>query len=113
MAKTIPFDYEDKKYTLEFTLKSAKRMEDEGFDPAWLDDIVHKPVSVVLALVKGAFYEHHPELTEDKVVEIFSHLKGKNELIGHLASMYQDTVSVFFDEEDEDDAKNVAWSVVE
>ena len=112
MAKTIPFTVDDEKYVLEYTLDSAARMEDEGFNPSDLDDIVRKPVSVVLRLVYGAFTAHHPDITKDKVVEIFSKLANKSELIGILAQMYQETVTVLFDEE-EDNSKNVKWSVVE
>lgn len=31
MAKQIVFTYEDKEYTLEFTRRTVKQMEDEGF----------------------------------------------------------------------------------
>ena len=113
MAKTISLEYEGQKYTLEYTVGTAKRMEDEGFEPSAMDDIGKKPVSVILALVTAAFYEHHPEVTADKAVEIYSHQKKKGDLLGHLGAMYQDCISVFFDEEDEDDEKNVGWSVVE
>lgn len=40
MAKQIVFTYEDKEYTLEFTRRTVKQMEDEGFVA---QDIDRKP----------------------------------------------------------------------
>lgn len=41
MAKQIVFTYEDKEYTLEFTRRTVKQMEDEGFVA---QDIDRKPM---------------------------------------------------------------------
>ncbi len=47
MAKQIVFTYEDKEYTLEFTRRTVKQMEDEGFVA---QDIDRKPMTLLPAL---------------------------------------------------------------
>ena len=50
MAKQIVFTYEDKEYTLEFTRRTVKQMEDEGFVA---QDIDRKPMTLLPALFAG------------------------------------------------------------
>ncbi|MCM1545286.1 MAG: DUF5055 domain-containing protein, partial [Ruminococcus sp.] len=57
MAKTIKFKGSDgKEYLLEFTRKSVKTMERQGFR---IDEIDSKPMTVLPALFAGAFLAHH------------------------------------------------------
>ena len=56
MAKQIIFTYEDKEYTLEYTRRTVKQMEDEGFVAREIDS---KPMTLLPALFAGAFKAHH------------------------------------------------------
>ena len=56
MAKTINFTYEGKDYTLEFTRRTIRQMEDEGFVARNIDD---RPMTLLPALFAGAFKAHH------------------------------------------------------
>ena len=62
MAKQIVFTYEGKEYTLEFTWRTVKQMEDEGFVA---QDIDRKPMTLLPALFAGAFKAHHRFVKQD------------------------------------------------
>lgn len=105
-AKQIIFPYNGKDYTLEFTRKSIESLERQGFKIADLND---KPMTTLPALFAGAFLAHHRYVKREVIDEIFVKLKGKQELIGKLAEMYNDPILTLIDE-DEDDAGNVEWA---
>ena len=106
MAKQIVFTYEDKEYTLEFTRRTVKQMEDEGFVA---QDIDRKPMTLLPALFAGAFKAHHRFVKQEVIDQIYKALPNKEELIGKLAEMYNDPIVTLMEEPDEKAVKNVIW----
>lgn len=106
MAKQIVFTYEDKEYTLEFTRRTVKQMEDEGFVA---QDIDRKPMTLLPALFAGAFKAHHRFVKQDVIDKIYAGMPRKDELIGKLAEMYNDPIVTLMEEPDEKAVKNVSW----
>ena len=106
MAKQIVFTYEDKEYTLEFTRRTVKQMEDEGFVA---QDIDRKPMTLLPALFAGAFKAHHRFVKQDVIDKIYAGMPHKDELIGKLAEMYKDPIVTLMEEPDEKAVKNVSW----
>lgn len=105
MAKTIKFTYEDKDYTLEFSRRSVRELEQSGFVAR---DIADKPMSTIPLLFAGAFKMHHRNVKQDLIDEIYSHFSNKELLLDKLSDMYMDTLETLF-EEKENDSKNVEW----
>ena len=103
MAKTIGFTYEGKDYTLEFTRRTIKQMEDEGFVAKNIDD---RPMTLLPALFAGAFKAHHRFVKQDVIEEIYANMPNKDKLIEKLAEMYNEPILALM-EEPEDSAKNV------
>lgn len=106
MAKQIVFTYEDKEYTLEFTRRTVKQMEDEGFVA---QDIDRKPMTLLPALFAGAFKAHHRFVKQDVIDKIYAGMPHKDVLIGKLAEMYNDPIVTLMEEPDEKAVKNVSW----
>lgn len=105
MAKQIIFNYEGKDYTLEFTRRTIKQMEDEGFVARQIDD---RPMTLLPALFAGAFKAHHRFVKQDVIDKIYAAMPNKEELIGKLAEMYNEPILSLMDEPEEA-AGNVEW----
>jgi len=105
MAKTINFTYEGKDYTLEFTRRTIRQMEDEGFVARNIDD---RPMTLLPALFAGAFKAHHRFVKQDTIDAIYANMPNKDKLIEKLAEMYNEPILSLM-EEPEDTAKNVDW----
>lgn len=106
MGKSITFEYEEKKYTLEFNRKSVERLERSGFV---LDEISSKPLVMIPMLFYGALYMHHKGITQEFASKILDDTKDVKGLVGVLVDMYSEPVmSLIGDEADE--AKNVSWA---
>ena len=105
MAKTINLTYEGKDYTLEFTRRTIRQMEDEGFVARNIDD---RPMTLLPALFAGAFKAHHRFVKQDTIDAIYANMPNKDKLIEKLAEMYNEPILSLM-EEPEDTAKNVDW----
>jgi hypothetical protein len=105
MAKQIVFTYGEKDYTLEFTRRTIKQMEDEGFVARNIDD---RPMTLLPALFAGAFKAHHRFVKQDVIDDIYANMPNKDKLIEKLAEMYNEPI-ISLMEEPEDTAKNVEW----
>lgn len=108
MAKTITLNYEGHNYVLEFTRASIERMERRGFVAT---DLANKPMTILPKLFAGAFYAHHPRVTEEVINKIFDRLGNKEEFIDKLAEMYSEPIEVLMGEP-EDEGKlewNASW----
>lgn len=106
MAKQMTFTYDGKEYTLEFTRRTVKQMEDEGFVA---QDIDRKPMTLLPALFAGAFKAHHRFVKQDVIDEIYKGMPCKEELVGKLAEMYNDPIAALMEEPDDKSVKNVEW----
>jgi len=105
MAKQIIFSYEGKEYTLEYTRRTIKQMEDEGFVARNIDD---RPMTLLPALFAGAFKAHHRFVKPEVIDEIYANMPNKDKLIEKLAEMYNEPI-ISLMQEPEDTAKNVDW----
>lgn len=105
MAKQIIFTYDDKDYTLEYTRRTIKQMEDEGFVAKQIDD---KPMTLLPALFAGAFKAHHRFVKQDVIDQIYENMPNKDKLIEKLAEMFNEPIMSLM-EEPKDSAKNVDW----
>lgn len=106
MAKQLNFEFEGKKYTLEFTRRTVAEMERKGFVAS---DITEKPMTTLPALWAGAFLANHRFVKQEVIENIFSKLTKKEDLIGKLAEMYNEPIMALV-EEPEEDKGNVNWT---
>lgn len=110
MGKKITFNYENEKYTLEFTAHSLKVMSDRGFN---FDDLAkNTSVTFVNDVFKGLFIEHHENLSDDKINEIYRSLttatKGGKSLNEVIINMLAEAINAITMNEG-----NVEWSLEE
>ena len=106
MAKQIIFTYDDKEYTLEYTRRTIKQMEDEGFIAK---DIEEKPMTLLPALFSGAFKAHHRFLKQDVIDQIYENMPNKEKLIEKLAEMFNEPIMSLM-EDPKDSSKKVDWT---
>ena len=107
MGKTIRFTYDNRDYVLEYTKRTIKRMEEDGFD---YGEVEKKPMTMIPLLVKGAFLAHQRWIKDDEVDEILAVIKNKEAFYTTLSEMYAEQMKFLVDTEDE--GKNVEWTVV-
>lgn len=100
---TIP--YNGKKYTLEFTRRSAAALERSGF---MVEDIYQKPFTTILRFFNAAFQANHKGLPQEKTDEIWDTLGKRDELLEALANMYVETMQTLMTKA-EDDPENAGW----
>lgn len=104
MSKTITFTFEDKDYTLEYTRRTVRQMEESGFVAR---DIDIKPMTLLPQMFAGAFLAHHRFTKQEVIDRIFASLSDKDNLVGLLAEMYNETITSLMDEPKEG---NVKWT---
>lgn len=105
MAKKIRFTYKDEDYTLEFTRRTVRQMEENGFVAK---DLENKPVSIVPTLFAGAFRAHHPFIKTQLVNEILDQFPDKYKLVETLAEMYAEPIEAMMADPKEG---NLVWTV--
>lgn len=108
MSKKIEFEHDSKKYTLEFTRRTIREMENEGFR---IDELSNRPMTLLPELFIGAFKCHHPYLKRKDVLAMFEEMSDRRSLLEALTDMYQEPIQAIFDEQN--DPKNVKWTVTE
>lgn len=108
MAKQLTFEYEGEKFTLEYTRRTVKMMEQQGFVLNNVDDI---PLTAIPALFAGAFMAHHRFTNRKRIDEIYEKMPNKVDLMKNLAEMYTEPIAALFDEPDEAAEGNVEWGV--
>lgn len=106
MAKQITFEYQDNKYTLEYTRDTVKAIERQGFR---INDIDTMPMTMISLFVHGAFYAHHPELKDEVMDSIYEAMPNKDEFLMKLMEMYSDTVNTLRLDPAKA-VKNVVWT---
>ena len=107
MAKTISFTVDKVKYTLEYTRSSVCQMERDGFK---IQEASNAIVSTIPTLFAGAFLAHHPDISDEKIDEIYSMMPDKTALTEKLVEMYGDVIKTLFDEPEEN-SKKIVWKV--
>lgn len=103
----ISFEYEGTEYTLEYTKRTIKAMEAEGFVPG---DIDSKPMTMLPLLFAGAFKAHHRFVRQEVIDDIYDSLPDKEGLVGALAEMYNEQLTCLMKEPEP--GKNVSWTVI-
>ena len=101
MSKQITFEYEDKQYTLEYTLRTAGQANEDGLI---LDQIGDKPALMIPKLVYWAFIRHQKWMTRQKSEEIYKWIRDKQGFVTALSEMYAEAVNALIDEDDEGNA---------
>lgn len=109
MSKIV-FDYEGYTYTLEYTRRTVKQMQDNGFD---LIGVLEKQqiVTGIPVLWHGAFLANHRHTKPELADKIWSQLPNKDEVVKALIEMFNEPAEQLFDEPAETE-KNVEWKVV-
>lgn len=107
MSKQIEFEYENKQYTLEYTLRTAGLAEQDGFV---LEKIGENPATMIPLLFHWAFYRHHRGITKKQTEAIYAFIRKKNELIAALTEMYAEAINALVDTEDADEG-NANWTL--
>lgn len=103
----INLSYEGQDYTLEFTKKTIRALEESGFNPREIDT---KPLSTIPILFAGAFRAHHRFVKPEVIDAIYDSCPNKDELISALLDMYIEHM-VAMVEDPKDDTKNVTWTL--
>lgn len=103
----INFEYNGKKYCLEYTRETVKLMEASGFNA---NDISDKPATRLEQLWQGAFLANHRKVSANIVKELYGKMKNKELLLQKLAEMYNNTLNYLLPDPDEDDEGNVEWT---
>ena len=106
MSKQITFSYDGKDYTLEFTRRTIKQMEDAGFR---IQEISEKPMTMLPEFFAGAFRANHRSVRREVIDDIYANMPHKDKLIEALVEMYNEPLSTLMDEPEEDSAKKVTW----
>lgn len=107
MAKTISFEFDKKKYTLEYTLRTASQCEQDGFV---LDQIGDKPGTMIPLLFHWSFQRHHRGIAKQQTSKIYEEMNHKTDLVTALAEMYADAINALIDD-DEVDEGNANWTL--
>lgn len=107
MAKKINLTFDGQDYTLEFTKRTIRQLEENGFNPR---DIDSKPLTTIPILFAGAFRANHRFVKNEVIDAIYESCPNKDELISALLDMYIEHM-VAMVEDPKDNAKNVTWTV--
>lgn len=106
MATTISFNYEDKRYVLEYDRRTVIELENKGFNPSKVDE---QPTKSIFMLWTGAFEKHHSNVSIAKREEILAALGNKEELFQTLVQMYIEPAQMLSDSGE--DGKKVKWEL--
>lgn len=107
MAKQITFNFEGADYVLEYTRRTVKQMEAEGFVSGEIDN---KPMSLLPALFAGSFKAHHRFVKPEVIDRIYAAMPDKEGLIGRLAEMYNEPILALLEEPEDKPGKKVLWT---
>lgn len=109
MAKHITLEYNGITYTLEFSRRTARMMEQNGFT---VDKAVEQSLTYLPMLFAGAFEMHHGRMKNkaETIDAIFRSIAKKDELYPVLIELYQEPYLYLMDEPEEDE-KKVQWKM--
>ena len=109
MAKNIKLEYEGITFTLEFSRRTARMLEQNGFTT---DKAVEQSLTYLPMLFAGAFEMHHGKMKrkQETIDAIFNRIEKKDELYPALIELWQEPY-VYLMDEPEDEEKKVAWKM--
>ena len=105
MATKITFTYDGKDYCLEFTRKTVRRMEENGFEIARFEKA---PMTVLPDLFAGAFLANHRFVDRKVIDTIYDKMTDKASLIDTLGRMYNEPIEALM--ADGDEGNGIAWA---
>lgn len=105
MSKVLTIAHRGEKFTLEFTRRSVKTMEESGFVAAEVKD---RPM-LLLDLFAGAFLANHRNVKRQKIEQIYDSCRGKDALLEKLVEMYNEPIAALMDDPEEDEG-NATWT---
>ncbi len=107
MATKIRFEHEGKEYTLEYTRRTVRYMEDKGFVASRLFDA---PMTMLPDLFAGAFQANHRFLDRKVIDGLYDKFKNKKALLSTLTKMYNEPIEALLaDDREEDEGNMIAW----
>ena len=109
MSKKIEFEYEDKKYVLEYNREAIRIMEKQGFD---INQFVERAMMMMDLACQGAFIKNHRNTKAVKVEEIYEVIEDKQSLAQNLIMMIQETYDDLFATKENKEGKKVTWKIV-
>ena len=83
MSKVLTIEHRGEEFTLEYTRRSVKTMEESGFVAAEVKD---RPM-LLLDLFAGAFLANHRNVKRQKIEQIYDSCRGKDALLEKLVEM--------------------------
>lgn len=107
MSKQITFSYNGKDYKLEFTRRTIRQMEDNGFN---IQNMTDKPMTMLPNFFAGAFLANHRNTKREVIDEIYDNMPNKDKLIEALVEMYNEPLSALMSEPEENSSKKVDWT---
>lgn len=114
MSTKITVTYKKQNYELEYSRRSVKYMEDNGFIADKLGDM---PATMVPLLVYGAFMKNNQGIKRSLVDEIYKNVVGKvgkdgeEGFIQVLLEMYAETASELLDDSTVEEGNAATWKV--
>jgi len=103
----INFEFNGKKYCLEYTRETVKVMEAGGFTT---NDIAQKPATRIEQLWAGAFLANHRNVSNKVIEELYMKMKDKELLLQKLTEMYNNTLNYLLPDKENDELGNVEWT---
>lgn len=105
MAKQLRFEFDGRDYCLEYTRRTVRTMEENGFIGS---EVGEKPM-MILQLFSGAFLAHHRFEKQDQIEKIYAAMPDKETLIQKLIEMYNEPIEALMADPDEEAGK-VEWT---
>ena len=106
MAKILNITHKGETYTLEYTRRTVKAMEDSGFIAS---EVSKFPMSL-LKLFSGAFEANHSKVKQQKREQIYDSLVDKTGLLEKLVEMYNEPIAALVEDPDGADEGNATWT---
>lgn len=106
MSKQICFSHGGVNYVLEFTRRSVRTMEQNGFN---INEVANKPMTLLPTLFKGAFLANHRFAKAEVIDAIYEKMTNRDDLIAKLVEMYHEPLQQLMDEPEENEG-NVNWT---
>ena len=107
--KTIKFTSEGVDYTLEYTPRTVRKMEQDGFDFTKMENMV---INVPYDLFAGAFLSRHNYVPKEKRVEMYERLMTENEDGQNLLECLSEMLKAEIDYIVSKPEGNVTWAMV-
>lgn len=108
MAKQIKFTYEGSEYVLEFTRRTVREMEAEGFNTSQVDV---KPMTMIPMLIAGAFKKNHRFVKADVIDRIYESIPHKDKFVETLVEMYNEPLNALVEDPVSSEG-NVEWEAI-